>query len=146
VQKALVAILIVISSYFTPTQANAQEEPHPCEAVNCAYVMYTLRTMPPKDLLLLHVGPRRFAALEPRIQGESHWNCAADNPTSSAAGLGQTMYSKARENTLNSMGLSWAEIAGPDCYADVILIGLLYDACGLGPWTPPYKCLSPLPR
>lgn len=143
-QKALVSIVIALS-FLIPSTAKAQEQ-NPCEIVNCAYVMYTLRTMPPRELLLLHVGPRRFAALAPKIDRESGWNCGIDNPRSSATGLGQTIYSKARENTLNSMGLTWAEIAGPDCYADVILIGLLYDSCGLGPWTPPYNCLTPLPK
>jgi hypothetical protein len=72
------------------------------------------------------------------------FDCAAHNKHSSAAGLFQTMRTQGRLDTLAALGFTWADVAGPDCLADVTLARALYDACGLGPWSPPrYSCHHP---
>ena len=85
-----------------------------------------------------------FDRLAPKIMRESHWTCGTNNPSSSAAGLGQTLKTQSRIDFLASQGFTWADVRGPDCLADVVLIAHLYAACGLGDWTPPYRCLKPV--
>lgn len=64
---------------------------------------------------------------------ESGMRCNADNPTSSAAGLFQTIGSHRR--LAEGMGLTWANVTGPDCWDDVRLAWQLYDhGRGLRHW------------
>jgi hypothetical protein len=59
--------------------------------------------------------------------------CAADNPSSSAAGLFQTIGMHRR--LAEGIGLSWANVAGPDCLDDIVLAWQLYDGGrGLRNW------------
>jgi hypothetical protein len=114
-----------------------------------AATRWALRQLPAREMLLEVMGPRRFAALAPKITRESGWNCGVNNRHSSAAGLGQTLRTAGRIQLLASHELgsfTWDEVRGPDCLADVLLIERLYEACGLGDWTPPYRCLRPLPK
>ena len=63
---------------------------------------------------------------------ESGLRCDADNPRSSAAGLFQTMSIHA--GRAQRLGLTWAEVAGPDCLSDVLLAFDLYREQGWAPW------------
>lgn len=63
---------------------------------------------------------------------ESGFNCAAKNRHSSATGLFQTLsLHRARAERL---GYSWADIAGPNCYADVMLAFDIWRTSGWAPW------------
>lgn len=60
--------------------------------------------------------------------------CSANNPTSSAAGLFQTIGGHRR--LAAGLGLSWGDIEGPDCLADVLLAWQLYNhGRGLRNWS-----------
>ena len=148
-QKALFAIAFVVSSIIFPSTSQAQEVPVPQQIDLIAATRYALRTLPAREVLREVMGENRFAHLAPKLDGESGWNCGINNPRSSAAGLGQTLYNVNRERTLASHWLgpfTWSDVRGPDCLADAILIDILYNGCGLGPWTPPYDCLTPRSR
>lgn len=63
---------------------------------------------------------------------ESHFSCTAKNPRSSATGVFQTLsIHRARAERL---GFAWADIAGPNCYADVALAFDMWKDSGWGPW------------
>lgn len=63
---------------------------------------------------------------------ESGFNCAAKNRHSSATGLFQTLsLHRARAERL---GYSWADVAGPNCYADVMLAFDIWRTSGWAPW------------
>jgi hypothetical protein len=148
VQKALISLVIALS-FFIPTTAHAQElPPVPSTIDYVAATRYYLRTLPPQEMLRAVLGSDiAYNRLAPKITGESKWNCGINNRTSSAAGLGQTIFSQNRVNFLASHWLGpfeWSEVRGPDCLADVVLIAQLYSSCGLGDWTPPYDCLRPI--
>lgn len=131
-----------------PTNVKSQEVTAPPVDLIAA-TRYALRTLPARDVLREVMGENRFNHLAPKIMGESRWDCGINNRSSSAAGLGQTLYNVNRERFLASHWLgpfTWADVRGPDCLADVILMDTLYDGCGLGPWTPPYDCLTPRAR
>ena len=93
-----------------------------------------VRSLPAEQLIRLWWKDTPHVATMLRIaQRESHYNCAADNPTSSAAGLFQTIGE--HRALAQSMGLSWADIEGPDCIADLKLAWQLYNGGrGLGHW------------
>lgn len=63
---------------------------------------------------------------------ESRLTCDADNRSSSAAGLFQTL--ALHRPRAERLGLSWADIAGPDCGADIALAWSLYEEQGTRPW------------
>lgn len=63
---------------------------------------------------------------------ESHFNCSAKNPHSSASGVFQTLsLHRARAERL---GLAWSDVTGPSCYADVVLAFDIWRDSGWGPW------------
>jgi hypothetical protein len=148
VQKALISLVIALS-FLVPTTVHAQElPPVPSTIDYIGATRYYLRTLPPQEMLRAVLGSDiAYNRLAPKITGESKWNCGINNRTSSAAGLGQTIFSQNRVNFLASHWLGpfdWSEVRGPDCLADVVLIAQLYSSCGLGDWTPPYDCLKPI--
>jgi hypothetical protein len=65
--------------------------------------------------------------------------CSAKNPRSSASGLFQTLrFWEGRSGWWPGVahyGFSWAEIEGPDCYADVMIARAIWEESGFGPWT-----------
>lgn len=63
---------------------------------------------------------------------ESGLRCDAKNPRSSASGLFQHL--RLHEARARRMGFTWAEVAGPDCYADVMLAKQMYDESGWRAW------------
>jgi hypothetical protein len=63
---------------------------------------------------------------------ESGFDCAADNPSSSAAGLFQTL--ALHRPRAERLGLAWSDITGPDCTADIALAWDLYAEQGTRPW------------
>lgn len=94
-----------------------------------------VRSLPAEQLIRLWWKDTPHVETMIRIaRRESGLNCAADNPTSSAAGLMQTI--GAHRKLAASMGLSWADIEGPDCIADIKLAWQLYDhGRGLRHWS-----------
>lgn len=120
-------------------------------AVDPAVVNYVLRTTPPKELIeyywrgtpdvqtMLTIAGHESGLGKRKRDGTivSFEACSADNPSSSAAGLFQTMgFHKA---LAEGMGLSWANIQGPDCLDDVLLAKQLYNhGKGLGNWKGAY--------
>jgi hypothetical protein len=106
---------------------------------------YILRTAPAADLIRYYFGDAapimlRIARHESGLGRPGTTDaqaCAADNPTSSAAGLFQTMgFHRA---LAEGIGLSWANVAGPDCLDDVLLALQLYDhGRGLRNWAGAY--------
>ena len=63
---------------------------------------------------------------------ESGFNCAAKNRHSSATGLFQTL--SLHRGRTERLGFSWADIAGPNCYADVMVAFDMWKTGGWGPW------------
>jgi hypothetical protein len=120
-------------------------------AVDPAVVNYILRTTPPKELIeyywrdtpdvqtMLTIAGHESSLGKRKRDGTivTFEACSADNPISSAAGLFQTMgFHRA---LAESMGLSWANIEGPDCLDDVLLAKQLYNhGKGLGNWKGAY--------
>ena len=111
-----------------------------------------MRTADPRDLIRLYwkgtgdVGlmlaiARREAGLG-KPGHDPREACAADNPHSSAAGLFQTMgFHRHLAETMavpeGEPPLTWANVAGPDCWDDVRLAFQLYDhGRGLSNWRP----------
>jgi hypothetical protein len=103
-----------------------------------ATVYAYVASLPADQLIRLRWADTPHVATMLRIaQHESHFNCAADNPTSSAAGLFQTMGSW--RTLAESMGLKWSDITGPDCMADIALAWRLYNGGkGLTNWRGAY--------
>jgi hypothetical protein len=130
-KRALPATVLTVLLLLTPARANAQD--NPCGAVDCTAVIAYERTLPAETLIrITWAGTPDVDRMLRIAMRESHMNCGADNPHSSAAGLLQTMgIHRARAER---MGLSWANVAGPDCLDDVLLAKALYDDSGLRPW------------
>lgn len=63
---------------------------------------------------------------------ESHFNCSAKNRHSSATGVFQTL--SLHQARAERLGFTWADIAGPDCYSDVMLAFNIWQDSGWGPW------------
>ena len=63
---------------------------------------------------------------------ESHFSCTAKNPRSSATGVFQTL--RLHAPRAQRLGLSWNDIAGPNCYADIALAFDLWRTNGWAPW------------
>lgn len=139
-----------LSNLPTPVPLSA---PIPMTADLAVLVM---RTTPPADLIryywrgtgdvgLMLAIARREAGLGKRAR-DGHIitfeACGADNPSSSAAGLFQTMgFHRHLAETMavpdGEPQLTWANVAGPDCWDDVRLAFQLYDhGRGLSNWRP----------
>ena len=111
---------------------------------------YIMRTLPPEQLirymwrdtpdvdLMLRIAAREACLYCKHRDGTPYTAaeiCSADNPYSSAAGLFQTM--GFHKTLAESMGLSWANITGPDCWDDARLAFQLYNhGKGLRNWSP----------
>lgn len=63
---------------------------------------------------------------------ESHFNCAAKNPRSSASGVFQTL--SLHRPRAQRLGLAWSDVTGPSCYADVMLAFDIWRTNGWIPW------------
>ena len=118
----------------TPMPADVPFAPLP--GPNYAGIITALRQASPQDLIAYlwkdtpHV--KLMLAIASR---ESGFNCAIKNPGSSATGLFQTI--AGHKALAASMGLSWANISGPDCLDDALLAFQLYNhGKGLGNWNP----------
>lgn len=108
----------------------------PLPGPNYGAIMVALRQASPQDLIAYlwkdtpHV--KLMLAIASR---ESGFNCAIKNPHSSATGLFQTI--GGHKALAASMGLSWTNIAGPDCLDDALLAFQLYNhGKGLSNWNP----------
>jgi len=116
----------------TPQPARADEQPV-CAVVDCAAVVRYLRALPPETLIVIAWDgtgqTERALAIARR---ESGMRCDAANPRSSASGLFQHLSIHAPR--AERMGLSWSEITGPDCYADVLLAKAMWLESGWAPW------------
>lgn len=141
----------------TPTPAPAPVPiAAPPPALTQELSIFIMRTTDPRDLIrwywrgtgdvgLMLAIAKREAGLGKRAR-DGHIitfeACAADNPSSSAAGLFQTMgfHRHLAETMAVPAGepqLTWANVAGPDCWDDVRLAFQLYDGGrGLGNWRP----------
>lgn len=63
---------------------------------------------------------------------ESGFNCAAKNRHSSASGVFQMLdIHRAR---VERLGFSWADIAGPSCFPDVMVAFNMWQQGGWAPW------------
>lgn len=111
---------------------------------------YIMRTTPPEALIryiwrntpdvdqMLRIAAREACLYCKHKDGTPYTAaeiCSADNPRSSAAGLFQTMgFHRA---LAEGMGLSWANVTGPDCWDDARLAFQLYNGGkGLSNWRP----------
>jgi hypothetical protein len=125
-------VALLAAAGITPGPADAQDYTTPPVDYYQA-VVYTLRRMPPDELIrIAWAGTGDTERMLAIARRESHFNCAADNPHSSAAGLFQTIGMHRR--LAESHGLDWGNITGPDCLDDVLLAKVLYDGSGLRPW------------
>lgn len=116
-----------LSSLPIPTDTFAAPAPDYTAAV--AYV----RSLPPETLIRLVFADTPVAERMVKIaRRESGLNCAAKNRHSSATGLFQTL--SGWRGLTEQRGLSWANVAGPDCLDDVLLARAIYDRSGLRPW------------
>lgn len=129
-RRALGAIILTATLWPAPTQA---QEPHPCELVDCQAVAAYLRALPPQELIAIawH-GTGEIDTALAIARRESGFRCDADNPTSSAAGVFQHL--SIHQPRAARLGFSWQEIAGPDCYADVMLAFDMWRESGWRPW------------
>lgn len=75
----------------------------------------------------------RAIAIADRETGGT-FDCAADNPRSSAAGLFQTL-KRYHEDRALRLGFTWDDVAGPNCLADVVLAVDLWREQGWQPWS-----------
>lgn len=113
------------------TSADAQEAPAPI--VDYTAVIAYERTLPAETLIrIAWAGTGQADRAVAIARRESGLRCDADNPRSSAAGLFQTLsIHRARAERL---GFTWAEVAGPDCLADVMLAFDMWQDSGWRPW------------
>lgn len=130
----LAAALIAAIS-LSSIQARAQEQPAPELGAPIDYAAVTrwLRALPPEQLIAIAwngTGQEQRALSIARR--ESGMRCDADNPRSSAAGLFQTISIHAPRAA--RLGLTWGEIAGPDCLSDILLAKSLWQEQGWRPW------------
>jgi hypothetical protein len=111
---------------------------------------YIMRTTPPEELirymwrntpdadLMVRIAAREACLFCKHRDGTPFTPaeiCSADNPGSSAAGLFQTM--GFHRTLAEGMGLSWANVTGPDCWDDARLAFQLYNnGKGLRNWAP----------
>lgn len=129
-----IAALAVAASMLTTQQAEASEP------LDYGAILYTIRqyekTLSPEELVRFEFqefGEHVVQRMLHIVKRESGFNCAADNPRSSAAGLFQTLnIHRARAERL---GLLWHDVQGPDCLADVILAKDIYKDSGFRPWS-----------
>lgn len=92
-----------------------------------------LRALPPEELIrIAWAGTGQADRAIAIARRESGLRCDADNPRSSASGLFQTL--SIHRPRAERLGLSWADVTGPDCLADVILARAIYADSGWGPW------------
>jgi hypothetical protein len=149
VQKALLAVVVVIFVLF-PSSAKADDLNAPPPPTLEQISTYIMRTLPPEQLirymwrdtpdadLMVRIAAREACLYCKHADGTPFTAaeiCSADNPHSSAAGLFQTM--GIHRALAESMGLSWANITGPDCWDDARLAFQLYDhGKGLRNWYP----------
>ena len=152
-QKALFAFVVAVMFSIFPNhiqRAEAQDtvvSPQPTMEQIATYVM---RTAPPEQLiryiwrdtpdvdLMLRIAARESCLYCKHADGSPYTAaeiCSANNPHSCAAGLFQTM--GIHRALAESMGLSWANITGPDCWDDAELAFQLYNhGKGLRNWAP----------
>lgn len=114
-----------------PTSTVASEIPVEVDIYKA--VLYTLRRTPPDELIrIAWDGTGQVDRALSIARRESGLRCDADNPRSSASGLFQHLsIHRARAERL---GLSWSNVAGPDCLDDVILARAMYAESGWRPW------------
>jgi hypothetical protein len=130
-RAAVAAIVLTVA--LTPTSARAQEQPHVCQIVDCAAVLRYVRALPPDQLIrIAWAGTGQEERALAIARRESGMRCNADNPRSSASGLFQHLSIHAPR--AEQMGFTWAEVAGPDCYADVMLAFAMWQESGWAPW------------
>lgn len=149
-QKALLGIVVVIFALFPSNSAKADDLIAPPPPTLEQISIYIMRTAPPEELirymwrdtpdadLMVRIAAREACLYCKHKDGTPFTAaeiCSADNPHSSAAGLFQTMgFHRA---LAESMGLSWANITGPDCWDDARLAFQLYNnGKGLRNWSP----------
>lgn len=151
IPNVVVAVTIPTTTTTIPPTTTTIAPTTTLPAVDPAVVNYVLRTTPPKELIeyywrdtpdlriMLTIAGHESGLGKRKRDGTivSFEACSADNPGSSAAGLFQTMgFHRA---LAESMGLSWANIEGPDCLDDVLLAKQLYNhGKGLGNWKGAY--------
>ena len=128
-RRLIAAILIPLTLTPFPARADELNSPTPTYADVIAY----MRTLPAQTLIeIAWAGTGQTERALAIARRESGLRCDADNPYSSAAGLFQTIgIHRARAARL---GLSWQEIAGPDCLADVLLAHDMWVDSGWRPW------------
>lgn len=127
-----------------PVEAGPAPAPVPLPAPSAADAIRYMRSLPPDVLIRIAFADtphtEKMLAIARRESGlgkhgEAHpfdAACSADNPSSSAAGLFQTLGGWA--GLASTIGVTWDEVAGPDCLGDVLLARAIYARSGLGPW------------
>ena len=122
---------LTVASTLTIRPAAAQDMNQPVDFYRA--VVYTLRQMPPDQLIrIAWEGTGQTERALAIARRESGFNCAADNPRSSASGLFQHMSIHAPR--AERMGLSWTNVTGPDCLDDVLLAKAMWLESGWAPW------------
>lgn len=93
-----------------------------------------LRSLPPETLIrIAWAGTGQADRAVAIARRESGLRCDADNPRSSAAGLFQTL--SIHRPRAERLGLTWANVTGPDCFDDVLLAFDMWQDGGWGPWS-----------
>jgi hypothetical protein len=115
------------------TRPAAAQEVAPPAPVDYGAVIAYMRTLDPETLIrIAWAGTGQADRAIAIARRESGLRCDADNPRSSAAGLFQTMgIHRARAERL---GLTWQNVAGPDCLDDVFLAFDMWTDSGWAPW------------
>ena len=125
----MAALLALAGPLASPVKAQ-EALPQP---VDYQAVVRYLRALPPDTLIrIAWDGTGQVDTALAIARRESGFNCAADNRSSSAAGLFQHLSIHAPR--ADAYGLHWAEVAGPDCYADVMLAFAMWQEGGWAPW------------
>jgi hypothetical protein len=141
--------VLLLALILSGLPATAQQAEVPSPQTAAAPVMtpelavWIMRTSDAETLIRWYWRDTPHVALMLRIaRREAGMNCAADNPRSSAAGLFQTMgFHRALAESMavpeGEPKLTWANVAGSDCWDDVRLAWQLYDhGRGLSNWSP----------
>lgn len=124
----MTAVLFVAVAWLAPP--NIPPAPVPSPTASDAW---TFIPMSPEDLIRARwEGTGDEDTMVGIAWRESRFDCAADNPRSSAAGLFQTL--AIHRPRAERLGIDWADITGPACLADVELAWSLYEEQGTSPW------------
>lgn len=112
-----------------PASATAAEVP----TIDYSAVQTYLQSLDARTLIeIAWAGTGQTSKALAIAKRESGFNCSAKNRHSSASGVFQML--SLHRGRVERLGLAWADIPGPSCYADVLAAYDLWRADGWGPW------------